>query len=194
MKYFFWTISVNTKEFISNAVAFPVWISIAIGIIYVLFIKLKYKKKFDRRMLTDKILPLSLMTFIYTMIAQLTILRRFTIHNTVDSFSEIWEGWLPFKQDFSFDLTSIQNIIMFIPLTLTVNWFILKFREKSLSAKKIIILSTAISFGMSLFIEISQAIFHIGMFQISDLTYNTLGGIIGAFLFNLITKNAQKQQ
>lgn len=35
----------------------------------------------------------------------------------------------------------------------------------------------------SLVIELAQLLFHLGTFQISDLTYNTLGGAVGGVLY-----------
>lgn len=143
-------------------------------------------KPVDKRTVTDKILPLSLMIFIFSMIIQLTLFSR--IGQTVDSFSNIWGNWGFIKQDYSFDLSCVENIIMFIPLPLTVNWFICKFKGRTLSVKKILFFSTLISFGMSTFIEINQILFSIGLFQIADLFYNTLGGVIGAAIYIVIRK------
>ena len=34
-------------------------------------------------------------------------------------------------------------------------------------------------------IEFTQLLFHLGTFQISDLTYNTLGGVAGGIIYYL---------
>ena len=37
----------------------------------------------------------------------------------------------------------------------------------------------------SFMIEFTQLLFHLGTFQISDLTYNTLGGAVGGVIYYL---------
>ena len=38
----------------------------------------------------------------------------------------------------------------------------------------------------SFMIEFTQLLFHLGTFQISDLTYNTLGGAVGGVIYYLV--------
>ena len=45
-----------------------------------------------------------------------------------------------------------------------------------------------ISFGISFFIEINQLIFAIGTFQVSDLVYNTISGVIGGVIYKMSYK------
>ena len=40
----------------------------------------------------------------------------------------------------------------------------------------------------SFMIEFTQLLFHLGTFQISDLTYNTLGGAVGGMMYYSIWK------
>ena len=40
----------------------------------------------------------------------------------------------------------------------------------------------------SFLIEFTQLLFHLGTFQISDLTYNTLGGAVGGIIYCFIWK------
>jgi len=189
MRYFFWTLSHQFKEIIENAFIFPVWISLAGAILFIIVYRVK-NKSVNRKTVTDKILPLSLMIFIFSMIIQLTLFSR--IGQTVDSFSNIWGNWGFIKQDYSFDLSCIENIIMFIPLPMTVNWFICKFKGRKLATKKILFFSTLISFCLSMFIEVNQILFSIGLFQTADLFYNTLGGVLGAILYIIIRKELSK--
>ena len=41
----------------------------------------------------------------------------------------------------------------------------------------------ALSIGMTLLIEVAQAIFHRGTFQLSDLFFNAVGGTIGLLIY-----------
>ncbi len=65
----------------------------------------------------------------------------------------------------------IGNIAIFMPLGIILPYFF-KFRNKIAGAM-------GIGFVVSLFIEISQYIFHRGFFEIDDLINNTLGCILG---------------
>lgn len=76
----------------------------------------------------------------------------------------------------------IENIILFIPfiyLLLYIN------NQKE---QKVIISSVKFAFLFSLTIESIQLFFKLGTFQLSDLFFNTLGGLIGGSLFYFIHK------
>ena len=69
----------------------------------------------------------------------------------------------------------IENVIMFVPFTVLFFW-----------ADKFVYLiwqSVKVSFIFSLSIELSQLIFRLGTFQLSDLFYNTLGGVLGGIIY-----------
>lgn len=51
-----------------------------------------------------------------------------------------------------------------------------------------------ISFGISFFIEINQLIFAIGTFQVSDLVYNTISGVIGGVIYKMSYKITSEQE
>lgn len=75
------------------------------------------------------------------------------------------------------NIEAIENLIFFIPYT----FFLLQgFSIKKL--KNILFMS----FFTSLLIEILQFIIKIGTFQLSDLLYNTLGGVIGYIIYRII--------
>jgi glycopeptide antibiotics resistance protein len=85
---------------------------------------------------------------------------------------------------------NIENVILFIPL---IPLLMVSFKEKLLKNKKlsfinIIRLSTGISFLISLGIELSQLLFKIGTFQLTDLVFNTLGGLIGGLIYAAASK------
>ena len=54
--------------------------------------------------------------------------------------------------------------------------------------KDIFLKIVELAFVISLFIEINQLLFQVGTFQISDLIYNTLSGLIGYILFKIMYK------
>ena len=74
--------------------------------------------------------------------------------------------------------TTIQNIVMFIPIGFTLS-AVFKNNHK-------IILPLIVSFALSLFIEVYQLLMKSGLFELDDLFNNTLGSFIGILLYIMI--------
>ncbi len=81
----------------------------------------------------------------------------------------LWNGWGFYNMNGELSCEGLLNVIMFVPFG-----FLLPTLKK-LSLKWVSIYS----FLFSLAIETTQLVFHRGTFQFADLTYNTLGGVIG---------------
>ena len=80
----------------------------------------------------------------------------------------------------------IENIIMMVPFTSMV---ILTFQEKvGNSWKKMLWYSGKIAFIFSISIEMLQLFLRLGTFQLSDLFYNTVGGVLGGLMYCGIMK------
>ena len=79
---------------------------------------------------------------------------------------------------------SIENFILFLPFIIL---FWCCFREKAIKTKtglfKLAGYSFAISFASSLTIEFLQLMLRLGTFQLSDLFFNTLGGLVGGIIY-----------
>lgn len=89
----------------------------------------------------------------------------------------LWAGWLVLKGG-KLQLRPLCNQLMLTPFTyLLCLSFPGKMRRNTLRQ------ALCISFACTLFIERAQLIFSIGTFQVSDLTYNTLSGGLGALLY-----------
>lgn len=78
------------------------------------------------------------------------------------------------------NIEAIENLIFFIPYTFFL------FQSFSLRKLKSIKYILILSFITSLTIEILQYVTTLGTFQLSDLLYNTLGGIVGYILYKFI--------
>ena len=61
-------------------------------------------------------------------------------------------------------------------------------RKKMCSWKKILWYNGKIAFIFSISIEMLQLFLRLGTFQLSDLFYNTVGGMIGSLMYYGITK------
>lgn len=80
----------------------------------------------------------------------------------------------------------IENVIMMMPFSAVVMW---TFEEKIGNGwKKILWQSGKIAFIFSISIEMLQLFLRLGTFQLSDLFYNTVGGMIGGLMYYGITK------
>ena len=74
------------------------------------------------------------------------------------------------------NMQCIENILLFVPYTF--------FYLQALAPEKPLKAVFSLSLLTSLFIELSQLIFWLGAFQLSDLIYNVIGGMIGWGLWN----------
>ena len=84
----------------------------------------------------------------------------------------------------------IENVIMMVPFSAVVIW---TFEEKiENSWKKILWQSGKIAFGFSLMIEMLQLLLRLGTFQLSDIFYNTVGGVLGGLMYCAVMR-ARKQ-
>ena len=80
----------------------------------------------------------------------------------------------------------IENVIMMVPFTGVLMW---TFEEKTGNGwRKILghIGKTALIFSVS--IETLQLLLRLGTFQLSDIFYNTVGGVIGGLMYYGIRK------
>ena len=92
--------------------------------------------------------------------------------------------WIFLVKDTWSKVQAVENILFFIPFSffLILGFFINKNISKLNLLKKII----KFSFLLSLFIELIQLFLTLGTFQVSDIVYNIIGGIIGYILVILV--------
>ena len=78
----------------------------------------------------------------------------------------------------------IENLALFIPFTILLFWtYREKLTGKTVCLLRIIWKSCKIVFSISFCIEMLQLFLRLGTWQLSDLFYNTLGGLIGGFIY-----------
>ena len=119
--------------------------------------------------------------FYTAMILFKTLLNRDMWKNPVSNVMGVWGIY---NQNGDLTTEAIENFALFVPFIVLLLWC---FHEKILgeSAKLLTTLwkSVAVVFLFSLTIEFSQLLFRLGTFQLSDLFYNTLGGLIGGLVY-----------
>ena len=84
------------------------------------------------------------------------------------------------------NMQCIENILLFVPYTF--------FYLESLAPEKPFKAAFLMAFQTSLFIELLQLFFWLGAFQLSDLIYNVIGGMIGWlvwFIWKIVTKKTK---
>lgn len=125
-------------------------------------------------------LCLFLLIFFTFSVFYLTVIQRECVYAPL---SNVLGGWSPYnKETKSIDYQAIGNIFMFIPSAILFS--ILIYDEYSLI--KPLLKTVLAAFIFSLIIELCQLIFSKGTFQLSDIVYNTLGGLVGGGIVAVI--------
>lgn len=139
----------------------------------------KDKKKYLLKTIFKNKNMLCLFLFIFFTFAPffVTVVQRECVYAPL---SNVLDGWSFYNsQTGKFDFLAIGNIFLITPSTVLL--CIIFLDEKPIF--KIILESSLFSFLYSLLIELNQLIFSKGTFQLSDIVYNTLGGLIGALIY-----------
>ena len=134
-----------------------------------------------------------LLAFYTAMILLRTVLNR---EIWFDPLGKLFGGWGLYEEG-KFTTESIENFILFIPFSILLLWTFqqeLLGESKSIGFGKTVWKATKVVAVFSFMIEFTQLLFHLGTFQISDLTYNTLGGTIGGVLYYLGYRYCQKRK
>lgn len=122
-----------------------------------------------------------LFSFVVSMILFRTLLNRYLWANPLSDIIGIWSLH---KDTGELTTEIIENFILFVPFIIL---FWCCFREKVIKTKtkfiKIVAYSIAISFASSLTIEFLQLMLRLGTFQLSDLFFNTTGGLFGGIIY-----------
>ena len=97
-----------------------------------------------------------------------------------------WGIWKTVNGEKQLTTECIENVIMMVPFSAVVAW---TFGEKiGNGGKKILWKSGRIAFGFSISIEMLQLLLRLGTFQLSDIFYNTVGGMIGGLMYCAVMK------
>lgn len=181
----FRTIWVNALLAVRYGVLYPVIPALLIGIAYYIVM---LKRTNDKSVKKSALLGFT--SYFYICPFWLAVISRIG-RERVDSTAHIFDGWFVRETGYYFDILAFQNVFLFTPFAICLCLFLIKY--KKLGSKSIVLICTLMSFAMSLAIELIQLVSSIGTFQLSDLVYNTLGGLIGALLTLLVNKLKNKK-
>ena len=129
---------------------------------------------------------LFLLAFVTSMILFRTLLNRILWLNPLSKVMGGWGIWEIENGERKLTTECIENVIMMVPFSAIVMW---TFREKiENSWKKILWRGGKIAFIFSISIEMLQLLLRLGTFQLSDIFYNTVGGVLGGLLYYAVMR------
>ena len=132
---------------------------------------------------------LFLLFFVTSMILFRTLLNRNLWMNPLSKVMGGWGIWETVNGEQKLTTECIENVIMMVPFSSVVMW---TFKEKTGNGwKKILWYSGKIAFIFSVSIEMLQLLFRLGTFQLSNIFYNTVGGMLGGLVY-YVTMKARK--
>jgi len=124
---------------------------------------------------------LFLLVFVTSMILFRTLLNRDLWMNPLSDVMGGWGIWETVNGEQKLTTECIENVIMMVPFSAVVAW---TFGKKIGNGwKKILWCSGKIAFIFSISIEMLQLLLRLGTFQLSDIFYNTVGGVLGGLIY-----------
>lgn len=121
-----------------------------------------------------------LLVFYTVMILFRTLLNRNMWSNPVSDVIGVW-GLYNAKGELTTEC--IENMALFVPLMILLLWVGKERILKRVTIGSVLWNSTKITFLISFSIEMLQLFLRLGTWQLSDLFFNTLGGIIGGLIY-----------
>lgn len=130
---------------------------------------------------------LYLLVFYTTMILFRTLLGRTMWVNPLSDVMGGWWLWEESNGEMKLTTEPIENLMLFIPFIVLLLWAIRSNRKctilKDMRLTTVLWQSVKITFIFSLTIEFLQLFLWLGTWQLSDMFYNTLGGLIGGLIY-----------
>ena len=126
------------------------------------------------------------LVFVTSLILFRTLLNRQLWMNPLSDVMGGWGIWETVNGEQQLTTECIENVIMMMPFSAVVAW---TFGEKiGNGGKKILCNSGKIAFIFSISIEMLQLLLRLGTFQLSDIFYNTVGGVLGGLMYYAVMK------
>lgn len=116
------------------------------------------------------------LAFVTSMILFRTLLNRNLWMNPLSNVMGGWGIWETVNGERQLTTECIENVILMMPFTGMVMW---TFDVE----KRVVWKSTKLGLIFSVSIEMLQLLLRLGTFQVSDIVYNTLGGMLGGVVY-----------
>lgn len=124
---------------------------------------------------------LFLLAFVTSLILFRTLLNRDLWMNPLSKVMGGWGIWETVNGEQKLTTECIENVIMMVPFSAVVMW---TFQKKAGNVwKNMVWQSGRVAFIFSIVIEVLQLLLRLGTFQLSDIFYNTVGGVVGGVCY-----------
>ena len=124
---------------------------------------------------------LFLLAFVTSLILFRTLLNRNLWMNPLSKVMGGWGIWETVNGEQKLTTECIENVIMMVPFSAVVMW---TFQKKVGNGRKNIVWQSGrVAFIFSIVIEVLQLLLRLGTFQLSDIFYNTVGGVVGGVCY-----------
>ena len=124
---------------------------------------------------------LFLLAFVTSLILFRTLLNRDLWMNPLSKVMGGWGIWETVNGEQKLTTECIENVIMMVPFSAVVMW---TFQKRAGNGwKNIVWQSGRVAFIFSIVIEVLQLLLRVGTFQLSDIFYNTVGGVVGGVCY-----------
>ena len=124
---------------------------------------------------------LFLLAFVTSLILFRTLLNRDLWMNPLSKVMGGWGIWETVNGEQKLTTECIENVIMMVPFSAVVMW---TFQKRAGNGwKNIVWQSGRVAFIFSIVIEVLQLLLRLGTFQLSDIFYNTVGGVVGGVCY-----------
>ena len=144
-------------------------------------------QKFKESVFCRKLLFLA---FVISLVLFRTLLNRQLWMNPLSDVMGGWGIWETVNGERQLTTECIENVIMMVPFSAVVAW---TFGKKIGNGwKNIVWQSGKIAFIFSVSIEMLQLLLRLGTFQLSDIFYNTVGGVLGGSLYCVVMKTRKR--
>lgn len=124
----------------------------------------------------SKFRKLFALAFVTSMILFRTLLNRNLWMNPLSNVMGGWGIWETVNGERQLTTECIENVILMMPFTGMVMW---TFDVEN----RVVWKSTKLGLIFSVSIEMLQLLLRLGTFQVSDIVYNTLGGMLGGVVY-----------
>ena len=157
----------------------------AIVLTFIVVLAYLFIRDNDRKEIRDKLVSILKKTWLLLFLFFLSFILVCTLFSrqSIIPYKSVLKG-LRLYDNGRWNMQCIENILLFVPYTF--------FYLQALAPEKPLKAAFLIAFLTSLFIEFSQLFFWLGAFQLSDLIYNVMGGMIGWLLW-FIWKSVMKK-
>lgn len=109
-----------------------------------------------------------------------TLLNRNMWANPV---SNVMGGWTLWDEEGELTTEAIENVLLMIPYTALLLWALKERLLKKVTLGRTLWQGIKYAFLTSASIEFLQLFLRLGTFQLSDIFYNTLGGLLGSLIY-----------